>query len=206
MTTTEPNGWTERQQDILACTLALVREHGLAHVTTKLIAERVGFSEAALYRHFPTKQALLLGLMDRLEDMLLGPIRAIAGDGSLPVVRRLEAIIRHHAKLVREQNSLPILLLAEASAADDPALIGRMRSIFYDYLSILEGLVREGQARGEIVHGPEPDCLALLLLGSPAALAIRHRLLPDARSEDRFESTLIPFLIETIDEGSRRKA
>ena len=205
MATSTTPAWTARQRDILACTLELVREHGLAHVTTKLIAERVGFTEAALYRHFPTKQALLLGLMDRLEDMLLGPIQKTAGDGAIPVIQRLERIILHHATLVREQNSLPILLLAEASASDDPALLGRMRSIFHDYLSVLEGLVREGQARGEIVHGPEPDCLALLLLGSPAALAIRHRLLPDARAEDRFETTLIPFLVDTLDKSSRRK-
>ncbi len=189
---------TPRQAQILATTLELVREGGLAHVTTKRIAERVGFSEAALYRHFPTKQALILGLMDQLEDMLIAPIRAIAGDGSLSVRERLEAIVRHHTTLVREQNSLPILLLAEASVSEHPALLGRMRSIFHDYLSVLEGLVREGQAQNEIVHGPQADCLALLMMGAPAALAIRHRLFPDARAEDRFEQSLIPYLISAV--------
>jgi AcrR family transcriptional regulator len=197
---------TPRQIQILNKTLELVREGGLAHVTTKKIAERVGFTEAALYRHFPTKQALILGLMDRLEDMLVAPIRTIAGDGSLSVRQRLEAIVRHHTTLVREQNSLPILLLAEASVSEDPALLGRMRSIFHDYISVLEGLVREGQAQDEIVRAPEADCLALLLLGAPAALAIRHRLFPDTRAEDRFEHSLIPHLISSLDLNPRRKA
>ncbi len=189
---------TPRQNQILDMTLELVRDGGLAHVTTKRIAERVGFTEAALYRHFPTKQALILGLMDRLEDMLVKPIRTIAGNGSLSVEQRLEAIVRHHTTLVREQNSLPILLLAEASVSEDPALLGRMRSIFHDYLSVLEGLIREGQAHNEVVHTPEADCLALFLMGAPAALAIRHRLFPDTRAETRFQRFLIPYLIDSL--------
>jgi len=189
---------TPRQEEILDRTLELVREAGLGGLTTKKIAERVGFSEAALYRHFPTKQALILGLMDRLEAMLVQPAREIAADGELSIVQRLERIVLRHVRLVREQNSLPILLLAEASASDDPVLLGKMRSIFHGYLSVLEGLLREGQSRGEIGHQAEADCLALVLLGAPAALAIRHRLLPDAHAEDRFENTLLPFLLHAL--------
>ena len=191
-------GESARQSEILDRALELVRDNGLAALTTKKVAERVGFTEAALYRHFPSKKALILGLMDRLELMLIEPIRAIARDAGRTIPARLEAIVRHHTWLVREQNSLPILLLAEASVSEDPELLGRMRSIFHAYLSILEGLLREGQSRGEIATGVEPDCLALVLLGAPAALAIRHRLLPDARAEDRFEADLVPFLLTTL--------
>ncbi len=194
-------GESTRQAEILDRALELVRESGLAALTTKKVAERVGFTEAAFYRHFPSKKALVLGLIDRLEMMLLDPIREIAGDGARTVPERLAAIVRHHTELVRRYNSLPILLLAEASVSEDPDLLGRMRYIFHDYLSILEGLVREGQARGDLVRGPEPDCAALMLLGAPAALAIRHRLLPDRRAEDRFESLLIPFMVQALSAG-----
>jgi AcrR family transcriptional regulator len=191
-------GESLRQAEILDRALELVREAGLAALTTKKVAERVGFTEAALYRHFPSKRALVLGLIDRLELMLIQPIREIAGDGASVVSERLATIIRHHTELVREHNSLPILLLAQASVSEDPELLGRMRSIFHEYMSILEGLVREGQARAELVPGPDPDCIALMLLGAPTALAIRHRLLPDRRAEDRFEERLIPFLVQSL--------
>ncbi len=197
-------GESVRQSEILDRALELVRESGLAALTTKKVAQRVGFTEAALYRHFPSKKALILGLMDRLEHMLVKPIRTVAGEAGLNVASRLETIIRHHTGLIREHNSLPILLLAEASVSDDPALLGRMRSIFHEYVSILEGLVREGQASGELARIPEPDCAALLLLGAPAALAIRHRLLPDHHVEDRFETNLIPFLMESLRAKERR--
>ncbi len=189
---------TPRQEEILDHAMALVRRGGLAAVTTKRLAESVGFTEAALYRHFPSKRALILGMIDRLEAMLLGPIREIAGDETLAVGERLERIVRHHTAIVREHRSLPILLLAEASVSEDEALLARMTAMFSAYLGIVEELVRKGQDRGELVADPEPDCLALLLIGAPAALAIRHRLLPDGEAEQRFSDSLIPFLLRSI--------
>ncbi|HHQ48928.1 MAG TPA: TetR/AcrR family transcriptional regulator [Acidobacteria bacterium] len=199
-------GESARQSEILDRALDLVREKGLAALTTKKVAERVGFTEAALYRHFSSKKVLILGLMDRLEAMLIEPIREIAADGTRSPSERLEMIVRHHVSLVREQNSLPILLLAEASVSEDPQLLGRMRSIFHAYLSILEGLLREGQTRGEITRDVTADSLALVLLGAPAALAIRHRLLPDATAEDRFEHTLVPYLLTALSTSKGRTA
>ena len=198
---TEAKPLTPRQQEILDRTIELVRKTGLGGLTTRKIAEGVGFTEAALFRHFPSKQALLLALMDRLEDLLVEPIARIAGDGTTGAAERLERIVRHHTTVVRQFNSLPIILLAEASVSADEALVDRMRTILQRYLSFLEDVVRAGQARGEIVDAIQPDCVAMLLLGAPAGLAIRHRLLPDAVAEDRFEDILIPFLRTTIDTG-----
>lgn len=202
--TDEPATPTPRQEEIIDRTIELVRVGGLGGLTTRKIAERVGFTEAALFRHFPTKQALLLALMDRLEDLLVEPIARIAADDAVGTTERLERMIRHHTGVVRQFNSLPIILLAEASVSGDETLVDRMRGIFERYLSLLEEVVRAGQACGQIVSAVQPDCIAMLLLGAPAGLAIRHRLLPDATAEDRFEEILIPFLRETIDtrEGS----
>jgi AcrR family transcriptional regulator len=201
---TERKPLTPRQEEIIDRTLELVHERGIGGLTTRKIAERVGFTEAALFRHYPTKQALLLSLMDRFEDLLVEPIGTIAADGAVSAAERLERIICHHTTVVRQFNSLPIILLAEASVSGDEALVGRMRAIFARYLSLLEEVVREGQERGEVTLALQPDCMAMLLFGAPAGLAIRHRLLPDALAEDRFENLLIPFLRRQIEnaEGS----
>jgi TetR/AcrR family transcriptional regulator len=190
---------TPRQEEILGRTLELVRERGIGGLTTRKIAEGVGFTEAALFRHYPTKQALLLALMNLLEDLLVEPIAKIAADSAAGAPERLERMVRHHTTVVRQFNSLPIILFAEASVSGDKALVNRMRGIFERYLSLLEEVVRAGQACGEIVGAIQPDCIAMLLLGAPAGLAIRHRLLPNAAAEDHFEEILIPFLRATID-------
>ena len=189
---------TARQSEILDKALILVGESGLSGLTIRKIAERMGFSEPALYRHFPNKQAVILGLMDRLDEMLVLTARAFAEDTSLSAPERLFRIISHHVRLVREHNGLPILLLAEASTSDDPVLLSRMRAIFKAYFALLVEVVTEGQEKGTIDSSVQPDCVALGLMGTPTALAVRHRLLPDAGFEDRVEDVWIPFLLDRI--------
>jgi AcrR family transcriptional regulator len=187
-----------RREQILDRALDLVPRGGLGGLTMKKIAARVRFSEAAIYRHFPTRQLLLLGLMDRLETMLLGPIRAIAADTGVAPAERLTRILRHHTTVVVERDSLPILLLAEASVSGDARLVGRMREIFSAYLEILRRLVAEAGVTAARPTAPDSTDLALLLVGLPAAVAIHHRLSPDAPAERALADTLAPFLVRCI--------
>src|SRR5262245_21290013 len=101
---------TPRQEELLEHALAIAREVGLAGLTVRKLAQRAGFTEAALYRHFPHKQALLLGMVERLsEERLLGPIRAIATDSALTPRQKLAAVVRHHVTTVRAVDGLPVL-------------------------------------------------------------------------------------------------
>ena len=196
---------TARQSEILDKALILVGESGLSGLTIRKIAGRMGFSEPALYRHFPNKQAVILGLMDRLDMMLLGTAGQIAEDTSLPARERLSRIITLHVQLVRKYNSLPILLLAEASTSDDPVLLDRMRTILNAYVTLLVDVVKQGQADATIDSAVHPDCLALGLMGTPTALAVRHRLLPDATFEDRIEDIWIPYFLDRVCPGKGRQ-
>jgi len=186
---------TPRQEEILDRTLELVREGGLANLTMKKVAERVGFTEPALYRYYPTKQALVLGLLDRLEEMLLPRLRALAADASLPPVERLERMVSHHAGMIIDTNGLPFLLLAEASAAGDEAVIRRMSRIATGLLGSLE------QVLGELPSAPgapSPRTLVLPLLGFAAAMAIQRRLVPEKSLAKEEALALIPLLVRRI--------
>jgi AcrR family transcriptional regulator len=187
-----------RREQILDRASELATEAGLGHLTMKRIAARVGFSEAAIYRHFATKQDLLLGLMDRLEAQLLVPIRAIADKRDRPPMARLQQIVQHHLTLVLERHSLPIQLLAEASAAGDPILLSRMRGIMRGYVDVLMRLAEDAKASGSLSADIDPGVLAVWLLGGPAAMAIEHRLRLDPSLERRVEGKLVPFMFQLL--------
>jgi TetR/AcrR family transcriptional regulator len=195
----------ERREQILDRASELATEAGLGQLTMKRIAARVGFSEAAIYRHFPTKQALLLGLMDRLDARLLGPIRAAAGRREVPATARLQEIVQHHLSLVLERHGLPIQLLAEASAAGDPVLLSRMRTIMRAYLNILGDLVDEAAAAGSLPPRTDRWVVAMWLLGGPAAMAIQHRLRVDSTLERRVANKLVPFMFHLLGGLQREK-
>lgn len=184
---------TPRQDDLLAAALELIREGGLVGLTVRRLADRVGFSEAAFYRHFPSKQAVLLALIDRLsEERLLTPLRRLATDEQRPVRERLTAMVDHHLAEVLAIDGLPILLLAEGSARGDDELLAPLRRTAGEVLGLLTGLLAQ-LPRG--AGAPPPEDVALLLFGLPAAAGLRHRLLPDAAAEERACGGLAGFLV-----------
>lgn len=176
---------TPRQEEILDRTFELVRDRGIAGLTVRLIAERVGVTEGALYRHYPSKEAILLALAERIESRLLGPIRKIAESTASPR-ERVAGILRHHVETLLATDSLALLLVAEASFSEHEELRNRMRRIVTGYLETLEGVVSE-------VADPslQSDELAVLAMGLPAAVAIRHRLVPEPDLEERLVGPVV---------------
>ncbi|HEX6203764.1 MAG TPA: TetR family transcriptional regulator [Thermoanaerobaculia bacterium] len=188
---------TPRQEELLDLALDLAREVGLAGLTVRRLSERAGFTEAALYRHFPSKGALLVALMGRIESRFLPAVRRIAEDEERPVAERLAEVVGVHLRAVLAVDGLPMLLLGEAAASGDEALQERMRATVRGYTEVLEGLL----ARLPLTLAPREA--SLLLLGLSAASAIRHRLLPDsALAPDAVER--LPGAVVELLVGGRR--
>lgn len=167
-----------RQDEILDRTIELLRESGLAGLTMKKVAERVGFTEPAIYRHFPNKQALLAGVASRMSRLFLGPVRAIAEEEDAPPLDRIERIVAHHIGLIVDLDGIPVLLLAEATASGEGVLARKMSEIAGTYLEIVGGLA----ARLTRPAGcPPPQIAVLPVLGLAAAVALERRLMSERR-------------------------
>ena len=192
-----------REDQILAHAFDLVRESGLASLTMKKVAERVGFTEAAAYRYFPTKRSLVEGLLERLGGLFVEGVRAIAEDPRMAPAERLERVVRRHIQFISRTEGLPILILAEAAATADTELLAKMRLRFDAYLAILDSLLPDSAPGPE---GLRPHDKALLLFGLPAVLAIRQRMGGDPEAEEGIPSRVLPFVIRCLtgDDGSTR--
>jgi AcrR family transcriptional regulator len=99
--------------------LELIGEKGFAGTSTREVCERIGFTKAALYYHFRTKDELLASLVAPvIED--LGHLVDLAVVSALPADRR-EVLIRYtdvvgrHLELIR-------VLSDDPSVRDRPAL------------------------------------------------------------------------------------
>ena len=137
--------FSPRQSEILDRALDLIRAEGLAGLTMGKVADLMGFSEPAMYRHFKTKQDLVLGIIQRLEVDMIDPMRTIAARSDRPVVERISDILLHHLNLIADNNALPILLFAEASVSPDERLGRAMAEVFRAYEDLLRSLIQEGQ-------------------------------------------------------------
>ncbi|HEV8239651.1 MAG TPA: TetR/AcrR family transcriptional regulator [Thermoanaerobaculia bacterium] len=183
---------TARQEELLDLALALVRVVGIAGLTVRKLAERAGFTEAALYRHFHNKQALLLAMVERVsEERLLQPLREIAADAQRTPRQRLAAVVRHHVSTILALEGLPVLILAEAAAAGDEALLARFRTVVGELRAIIGRLIAEAGGPPQGVGAP---ALGVVLIGIGAATALQQRL-GAPRSVEREVRDVLPALV-----------
>ncbi len=67
----------ERRLQILQTLAAMLEQPGAERVTTASLAARIGVSEAALYRHFASKAQMFEGLIDFVDQSVIGLIRQV---------------------------------------------------------------------------------------------------------------------------------
>ncbi len=185
---------TPRQAEILDRAAELVAESGLAQLTMKRLAERVGFTEPAIYRHYAGKSALLVAMIERLGGRLLETMEEIAGNQVLAPQERLLAMVRHHVALLRATRGLPILIIAEGLASGDRELMGRVGGVMRRYLALLGGVLAELG----LETGAPADRQAILFLGLPAAIGIQLRAFPDFALSDEETDLLVRHYVYSL--------
>lgn len=79
---TKPNHKTPRRQQILECLARMLEESPGARITTAALAQKVGVSEAALYRHFPSKTKMFEGLIEFIEETIFTKVTQIMREES----------------------------------------------------------------------------------------------------------------------------
>jgi AcrR family transcriptional regulator len=70
-----------RKERILSAAADLVARHGFTAVSMEDIGDAVGITASAIYRHYESKSAVLVAMLDRVVDKLLRDAQAIASGG-----------------------------------------------------------------------------------------------------------------------------
>jgi AcrR family transcriptional regulator len=109
----------ETRVRILAEALELMAEHGYAATSTREVCERMGFTKAALYYHFRSKDELLFELVEPLVSDLRALV-PVDDAVSSPAARR--ALLTAYVDLVLGRADLIRVLYEDPSVRRHPAL------------------------------------------------------------------------------------
>jgi len=167
----------ERSKEaILEAALPLFAEQGFRGASLASIAASAGLTQAGLLHHFPSKEDLLFGLLDRRDHddgrRLSGILEGRSGD----YFERLEALVEHNTtepELVR----LFTTLVGEGISDGHPAheyFVDRYRRIRSRAMRDL----REAQAAGEIREDADLDVLVPIFFAVMDGLQIQWLLDP----------------------------
>jgi AcrR family transcriptional regulator len=155
------------KREIMRCALSLFVRDGLSGASIRAIARAGGYTNPALYKFFPTKDALALHLFERCYAHLLARIEASQA-AAAPFRARLEALVRAYAALL-EESLEAVLYVDETLRTLWPRLpaAARKRSL----LGLLRGLVDAGRREGAVAAGTDAELAVALLVGTMAQVA-----------------------------------
>ncbi|MEV5431151.1 helix-turn-helix domain-containing protein [Streptomyces sp. NPDC052701] len=174
---------------------------GLARATTKEIARAAGCSEAALYKHFVSKEELFIRVLtERLPQLapLLHGLTAEPGRGTL--VDNLTEIARRAALFYEQSFPIAASLYAQTQLRQrhDDAM-RRLGKGPHLPIEDLAGYLRAEQAAGRVSADADTFAAASLLLGACAQRAFAYEASPGGRPDvDDFARRLARTLLSGI--------
>lgn len=170
----------ERRATTVEAVVALAAEQNPSDITTAAIAKRMGVTQGALFRHFPSKDAILQAVMSWVADHLLGRIDKAAHAAASPLAS-LEAMFMAHIGFVADHPGVPRMIFGELQRPGDTLPKRMVETMIATYGKRLRRWLEAGQASGEIRADLDLDAAAALFIGSVQGLVLQSLMSGDPR-------------------------
>jgi AcrR family transcriptional regulator len=158
----------KRRQELVLAAFDLIAEHGFEGLRTRDVAARVGVNIATLHYYFPTKEALIRGVLDQA---MLRFRSTLAPHGS--PADQLRNHLRAVRKLLAEEPELKAVMgeLALRSARDR-SIAAIMTEMYEGWHATVRGLLRRAVKEGGLRQDVDSDGVAALVLATLTAATL----------------------------------
>jgi TetR/AcrR family transcriptional regulator len=161
-----------RQGSLVEAALRLAAQRSPADITTGDLAQAVGISQGAVFRHFASKEAIWLAVLDWTTDTLMTRLQAAASAAPSPLAA-LQAVYKAHVDFVVAYPGVPRVVFQELQHAQDTALNLRVRSLMQQYRALLMGLLQGANDQRLLAPGTDLQAAAVLFIGSVQGLVMQ---------------------------------
>ncbi|MEN9464367.1 MAG: hypothetical protein RL217_548 [Pseudomonadota bacterium] len=165
----------ERRSLTVQTVIELASEQNPSEISTTAIAERMGVTQGALFRHFPSKDAILEAVMSWVAERILARIDKAAQDNASPL-SMLEAAFMAHIDFVTKHPGVPRLLFGELQRAGDTLPKRMVQMLIHQYRERLQRWFSQGMACGELSPKLDTQAAAVLFIGSIQGLVMQSLL------------------------------
>ena len=188
---------TPRQIEIIAAAGQLISEDGYAKLTTKRLAERMQFSEAALYRHFTSKEEILVKMLELLTASVQERMEAVAEREELPD-QRLRAMFDSHFTYFKAHPEYLMAIFATNFMEPSPAIDKAIKNLMEVMRFHLRAVVSAGQEAGTFTRAIPTDMLVQIVMGTFRLHMLQWRMTGKNSDVKRVGNKLIDTVLTLI--------
>ena len=160
-----------RQAGLVEAALRLAAQRSPADITTGDLAQAVGITQGAMFRHFASKEAVWLAALDWTSDTLMAQLHAAA---DLPdPLTALQAVFMAHVDFVVAHPGVPRVIFQELQHAGDTPLKARVHRLMQQYRALLVDLLQRAHQQQQLAANTDLQAAAVLFVGSVQGLVMQ---------------------------------
>lgn len=168
--------FTDRQIEIMEAATARIDAYGIQNLTIKTLAADIGLSEPALYRHFKSKNDILLGLLNyfitgmknRISNIPVNP-NAAAGD-------ELRDIFKSQLQTFTDKPAIVSVIFAESIFHYDEGLsykVSEIMELMHQYVNANIEKGQKAEQYGKLINA---STLTTIILGGMRMIVLKWKL------------------------------
>lgn len=164
-----------RKQEIVDIAWDLVTQHGAGSLTIKNIAKKAEISEAAIYRHYEDKHAILMALADNFEKHIMENLDHPIKVQTNPLLK-LKEIMKSYLIFTEKKQRIMFAITAESIHFNDDELRRKILGVIENYNKRIKGILKDAQRQGLVRKNVNLDSVSFIFFGLIEAAVIRYAL------------------------------
>lgn len=168
--------FTDRQKEIMEAAMDRIDKHGVQNLTIKNLAADIGLSEPALYRHFKSKNEILLSLLKNILFDIKSRTSEISLDKDTTAGDQLRAIFNSQLKSFMDKPSIVSVIFAESIFHFDITLKNKVSEIMEFMQNVVKSCIQKGQDEGQFRKLINAATLTTIVTGGMRMAVLKWKL------------------------------
>jgi AcrR family transcriptional regulator len=165
----------ERQLEIIEAAGEILTESGIAGLTTKNLAAKMGFAESALYRHFKGKEEIILTMLRYLSTDMDSRLTNSTKDIESPE-EKLKAAFNNQFEFFKKNPHFLVAIFSDGLLEESKSINEAILQIMGTKRKHLLQIIQQGQKQKQFTDALSADELVHIIMGSFRLHMLQWRL------------------------------
>lgn len=187
---------TERQTEIIEAAGKIITNAGISGLTIKNLSKEMEFSEAAIYRHFKSKEEIIISMLEMLAEEMDNRFGNI--DSNLPPEERFKQIFASQFEYFKKHSFFVVAVFSDGLLEESKQINQQIFSIMQVKMKHLVPIIMEGQQTGVFTSKISTEEMVHIIMGAFRLQMYKWRVSHFELDIDRIGNNLIESLLTIL--------